>query len=143
MNDDITTLNPPDVVKAYRKQPRPRIRATPVVADGVRFDSQVEHRRYLHLLTLQAGEHINGLQCHPKYKLQDAFRSAGGNHRAITYTPDFQYTDRLGRLVVEDVKGRAPDNGFHVKRKLWQQRNPHALFMVVREVKGTWEETSY
>jgi len=79
------------------------------VADGIKFHSKAEMKRYLHLKYLvQTGE-INSLKCQaPKFKWGVKYYSDGKVMvgRAMSYTADFTYvvTD-TGETVIEDVKG--------------------------------------
>jgi hypothetical protein len=97
------------------------------VAEGgavLRFDSQKEARRYDELcLLLEAGE-IRDLRLQAQFTLQEAYTTAQGVRvRAIRYVADFTYTDRSGKLTVEDVKSTATRTKTYVmKKKLMQER---------------------
>lgn len=74
-------------------------------ADGQRFPSKAEARRYAELKILAAQGLIADLVLHPKWRFiinDRLLRTTSG--RALIYTADFAY-QRDGALVVEDVKG--------------------------------------
>lgn len=85
-----------------RRRRRSKYGATPVIYDGVRFDSKAEGARYLQLkLELQAGT-IRDLTIHVPYALHAGATKLG------TYEADFVYDRRVGDTwtrIVEDVKG--------------------------------------
>ena len=64
---------------------------------GRGFDSIAERRRGEELHMLQLAGEITDLQYQVKFKLCDKPK--------ITYTADFQYIDRDGKVLTEDVKG--------------------------------------
>lgn len=121
----------------YRKSNK--YNATKTVVDGIEFSSRKESKRYKELkIMLEAGE-ISDLQMQVPYELIPAIKEPdtigvrGGRkpgktiERALTYICDFQYRDKDGNLVVEDVKGcRKSDMAayriFAIKRKfmLWK-----------------------
>ena len=103
--DEPLTLNLGGSEQTAPQPRRNKFNAKPVSADGPKFDSQAEYRRWLDLSMLQADGEIIGLKMQPKFELQPAFTSANGQrYRAITYTADFEYM-RGGVRVIEDVKG--------------------------------------
>jgi len=107
--------------------------ARPVEADGYRFDSQAEYRRYCELKLLQSAGEIQGLQVHPKFPLLPADVVQDGTRlRAIVYEGDFSYRETAyGKLVCEDVKGvRTPV--FILKANLFRRTWPE---WELREVK--------
>lgn len=107
--------------------------ARKVALDGYTFDSQAEARRYLELKTLAAQGHIQALAVHPRFVLQEPFRTRKGERiRAIHYKADFEYVEH-GVRVVEDVKGgRATQTAaFRLKRKLFMKRYPGVDFRIV------------
>ena len=100
--------------------------------DGERFDSVKEYKRCLHLRTLQRAGIISELDRQVKFELipsqwepverygRHGQRLKDGKkcvETAVTYVADFVYKDRVGNLVVEDVKGvRTAD--YVIKRKM-------------------------
>jgi hypothetical protein len=85
--------------------------AKKTVVDGIKFDSQIEARRYLMLKAMQEADEIYGLELQPSFSLYVNGFYIG------KYTADFEYHDDSGR-VVEDVKGMAPDAAVSLRLKL-------------------------
>lgn len=77
------------------------------LANGITFDSQAEHRRWIELKLLVEAGVIKELERQPRYKLTCGGRPVRyPSGRQATYTADFRYLDiELGEQVVEDVKG--------------------------------------
>ena len=102
-----------------------------VIANGEKFDSKRELRRYYQLLALEGAKEITELQKQIKYELQEGFRNFQGKwHRPITYTADFVYRDKKynWNVVVEDAKGFKTDV-FKIKKKLLIKKYPHVIFL--------------
>lgn len=79
--------------------------------DGVTFDSAAEARRYSDLVLMVAAGVITDLELQPRYPLMV------NGQKVSTYVADFRYRDKVGRLVVEDVKGvKTP--AYRLKAKL-------------------------
>lgn len=102
----------------------------PVKADGHRFDSQAEYRRYCELLLLQKAGEITELRVHPKYEIHPAFKHDGKRYSAIRYEGDFEYTED-GKTVVEDVKG-VETAVFKLKQKMLLCRYPDIDFRIIK-----------
>lgn len=98
--------------------------------DGHVFDSRAEGRRYQELRILEAAGEISDLTLQPEFVLQEAFLYRGQRERAIKYRGDFQYLEN-GQVVVEDVKGYAPEV-FKLKAKLFRARYPHIELRIVK-----------
>ena len=81
--------------------------------DGKVFASQREARRYEELLLLVKLGEIHNLETQGRWAL---IPSQPGERR-IDYLADFQYTDRAGKLHVEDAKGMRTQV-YIIKRKL-------------------------
>ena len=82
---------------------------TPVVVDGVRFDSKREAARWQELGLLERAGKISQLERQVPYELARAVRLSGEKRLkpAIRYVADFRYFDREAyAYVVEDTKGR-------------------------------------
>ena len=104
---------------------------TPVVIDGLRFDSKRELARYRELVLLRDAGVISDLVIHPRYTVMDGYNRKDGTHvTAITYTGDFEYIEN-GQKVVEDVKG-VETQVFRIKRKLFERCYPGIDFRIVR-----------
>lgn len=102
------------------------------IIDGITFDSKGEANRYCELKLLQRAGEISDLTLQPKFTLQESFKKNGKTHRAITYTADFQYFDKLSRKwVIEDFKG-VETEVFRIKRKLFEKEYPQYELRIVR-----------
>lgn len=99
--------------------------ARPVTAEGHRFDSQAEYRRYLELQLLERAGTIAAVQVHPRYELLPK----AGDCRAVHYEADFAYTEQ-GRSIVEDVKG-VETPVFKIKLNLFRRRYPDLELRIV------------
>lgn len=87
-------------------------------ADGTRFDSRAEHRRWHHLLLLQRAGQIRDLQRQVVFELAPAVSIAGRRRPSLRYVADMQYVDNAtGKIVVEDVKGAVTPE-YRIKRHL-------------------------
>ncbi len=86
---------------------KPKYKNQPMEADGHKFASKKERNRYFELKLMRLSHDIHGLLLQPRYPIEIGgikVRFASG--RQLTYVADFEYWDvKLGRLVVEDVKG--------------------------------------
>lgn len=104
-----------------------------VEVNGIEFSSKKEARRYQELLVLLNAGEITDLRLQVPYELipaqkePDTIGPKGGVkpgktiERAVIYICDFQYHDKSGNLVVEDVKGYKIGGAyslFKVKKKL-------------------------
>lgn len=69
--------------------------------DGRMFDSKKEANRYIELKLLERAGEVEYLTLQPKYVFPIKYDSG----RNITYKADFLYSDRSGKMIVEDVKG--------------------------------------
>lgn len=97
-----------------------RINHQRVVANGIEFDSKVEHDRYLELLVMERAGVITELECHPVWELIPPQKVPGKRgFRGHRYTADFRYM-RDGKMVVEDVKSvrTREERDYIINRKL-------------------------
>lgn len=81
--------------------------AVKVEADGYKFDSKAEYRRYEELRMMVLAGEITDLIVHPEYGIYVTVFAVKWRHEAKCvgkYTADFSYY-RADELVVEDVKG--------------------------------------
>jgi len=106
--------------------------AQSIECDGIHFDSQKEYRRYQELLLLEKAGQITGIVVHPSFILLDSFTWRGQLIRAITYSPDFAYTEK-GVNVIEEVKGgkATRTQAFEIRRKLFLNRYPEYDYRIV------------
>lgn len=83
-----------------------KYRAIPQTVDDIRFPSKAEANRYIFLKSMQKNGEIFGLkrQVHFPFVIGEKLvRSKGG--RSLKYIADFSYSDKLGNMIFEDVKG--------------------------------------
>ncbi|ASS76853.1 hypothetical protein CIG75_19160 [Tumebacillus algifaecis] len=104
---------------------------------NITFDSKMESKYYLQLLTLQKAGKITDLRLQPKYLLQEKFRRDGKTVSAIHYVADFEYRNHNGLLIVVDVKG-AETVDFKIKKKLFLHKYPEHILKVVTEHNGSF-----
>jgi hypothetical protein len=88
-----------DELKA-RSKPR-KYRNEPTMADGIRFDSKKEARRYRMLKAAESAGVVSELRRQVRYQLH-----CPGGLTVSVYVADFVY-QRDGATVVEDVKSEA------------------------------------
>lgn len=81
--------------------------------DGRVFPSKRECARYEELLLLQRMGQIEQLECQVRYELIPKQKG----ERAVTYTADFRYLDKGGKVHVEDTKGFRTQQ-YVIRRKL-------------------------
>ncbi len=112
--------------KATRQRaPRRRNKygAEPVEIDGRRFDSKAEGRRYMLLKDMERKGEITDLECQVSYELLPAQCVDGKKIRPCFYRCDFQYTNKNGVLVTEDVKsGPTKTAEYKIKAKMFAYR---------------------
>ncbi len=112
---------------------RGKYNARPTEADGYRFASALESRRYQQLKLLLAAGEISGLTVHPRIELLPAGRDVCGERlRAVYYVGDFGYLDKDGKSWVEDTKGVETDV-FRLKVALLKRFQPYVRLRVVRK----------
>lgn len=100
-----------------------------ITVDGITFDSKKEAARYQELCLMQKAGEIRDLRHQVKFGLIPAQREVVWNEktkryqdgkvieREVSYVADFVYVNRLGYMVVEDVKG-VKTKDYIIKRKL-------------------------
>lgn len=82
----------------------------PITLDGIRFQSKREAYRWQELRLLQRAGEIKNLQRQVPFVICPACKMMSGKSQtARKYVADFVYTDKTGRLVVEDAKGVKTD----------------------------------
>lgn len=105
---------------------------------GLEFDSETEMKRFMALETLQRGGVISGLRKLDKkrkgdsYIVLEAFTYQGKRQRAISYTPDFAYTEN-GQQIVEEVKSTATAKArdYSLRKKLFMYTHSEIVFREV------------
>ena len=97
-----------------------------VVADGQRFDSRREHKRYQDLAILERAGAIQGLRRQVSFQLYGMngqplkIKSKGyPNGRVARYVADFCYDER-GVNVIEDSKGGVLTAEYKLKRAIME-----------------------
>ena len=107
-------------IKRMGEASKSRINHQRVVANGIEFDSKVDHDRYLELLVMERAGAISELECHPTWELIPTQKVPGKRAlRGHRYTADFKYM-RDGKLIVEDVKSvrSREERDYIINRKL-------------------------
>lgn len=107
--------------------------------EGIKFDSEAERSRYLHLLDMEQRGLIHDLGLQPSFSLIDKFRRNGKHYRAEFYIADFEYIED-GKRIIEDVKGMETAV-YKGKRKHFLWLNPDLIFREVRLKGRKWEVT--
>lgn len=99
--------------------------------DGIRFDSALEGKYYLHLKELQAKGEVTRFDMQPRFTLQEGFTdSFGFYHEPIKYVGDFlvyYQGDKPPKVI--DVKGMST-SVFTIKRKLYCKQFPLELVVL-------------
>lgn len=89
-------------------------------ADGLKFDSKKEYKRYVQLKTMQRCGLIKDLQHHKVYEIAPAvkFPSKKSTSQPRYYEADFVYIDtKTGMTIVEDVKSEATVTQLYLLKK--------------------------
>jgi hypothetical protein len=91
---------------------------------------------------------VSHIECHPSFTLIPSFeikssitKSGKSKKAAMRFTPDFKVTYSDGRVETVDVKGhkRAINEGFPIRKKLWEYLNKQELIVVIWDKKlGEW-----
>lgn len=96
---------------------KPKYHNSSVEANGIKFDSKKERRRYDELVVLLNAGVITDLKLQEEYTLIEAYTTPNGERvRRMKYTCDFSYI-RDGKKVVEDVKSTATRTQAYMMRK--------------------------
>jgi hypothetical protein len=91
--------------RKYRNQPQ--------VVDGLRFDSKKECDRWQHLKLLERIGEITGLERQRRFLLEV------NGQKICEYVSDFDYFDKRGDQVVEDVKSAGTKTAvYRLKKRL-------------------------
>ena len=112
------------------KQRNSKHNAKKTETDGIKFDSALEGKYYLHLKQLQEAGEVTRFDMQPSFVLQGGFTDAFGKyHEPIKYVGDFlvYYDDKPP--VVIDVKGMTT-SVFAIKRKLYCNLFPLKLVVL-------------
>lgn len=85
---------------------------------GIVFDSKAESIRYCELRMLEQVREISGLKLQPRF---DFFLPVNNKPKKMfSYYADFEYIDKEGNYVVEDVKSEitAKNSTYRLKKKI-------------------------
>ena len=88
------------------------------IIDNIKFDSKKEANRYCELKLLEKAKEISHLILQPEFLLLEGFRYKGKKIQSMKYIADFQYIEKDGTEVVEDVKGFKTKE-YNIKKKLF------------------------
>lgn len=107
-----------------------KFRNIPTVANGIRFASKAEAKRYHELLLLEKAGEIVGLELQKRYQL-----NASDGSKVAVYVADFDYIDkRTNTRVTEDVKSPATVKltSFRIKRGLFRAQFGRDITVVMK-----------
>ena len=99
---------------------RLKYRNIPIIANGIKFDSKAEHKRFTELELLQKAGKIFNLEMQKDFELQPSFQdNQGEKRRSIKYIADFVYKENEA-IIVEDLKSKitAEDSTYILKKKM-------------------------
>lgn len=118
---DVQSLTERRMRMSFRRM-TPRVKgnkyqAQKTIVDGITFDSKKEAHRYKELKLLERAGEISSLQLQTPYELQPSFKHNGKTIRAIKYVADFTYTDKAGKIHIEDTKG-VKTKEYLIKKKM-------------------------
>lgn len=126
----------------FRRKKGVKYNNTKIEIEGIKFDSKIEGKFYLHLKELEAKKEIKDLKLQPCFVLQDNFETENQFEmskkdftcmsvvmsnktkkvnliRKLEYVSDFQYFDvRLNKTIVADTKGFQTAD-YKIKKKLF------------------------
>lgn len=98
--------------------------ARKTIADGIKFDSRKEAKRYVELKEMERKGLIKGLQLQVPFELVPSFTiiidGKKKKRRNMKYIADFVYYEN-NEKVVEDVKGRKTDV-YKLKKKIFEYK---------------------
>ena len=104
------------------------------VADGIKFDSKLEAKRYGQLKLMERAGVIRDLELQPEYELIPSFRKNGKTWRRTVYKADFRYIlCEDDKIIIEDVKGSTAviTDVFRLKQKLFEYKYPELTIKIV------------
>nr|DAH32133.1 MAG TPA: Endonuclease [Caudoviricetes sp.] len=107
---------------------------TKTVADGIKFDSRLEAKRYGQLKMMERAGVIRDLELQPEYELIPSFMKNSKTWRRTVYKADFRYILAEGdRIIIEDVKGSTAviTDVFRLKQKLFEYKYPEYTISIV------------
>ena len=121
-----------------KKDTKNKFGAAKCQINGHVFDSIMEARFYVYLLSKKKSKKIQKLELQPKFVLQEKFEKDGKKIRPITYWADFLVAYDDNNQVVYDVKGRETPV-FKLKKKMFNHKYRDLTLSCVRyTVKKGW-----
>ena len=118
-----------EVTYLYRKYHNKK-----TVADGIKFDSKLEAKRYAQLKIMERAGVIRDLELQPEYELIPSFKKDGKTWRKTVYKADFRYIlAEDDKTIIEDVKGSTAviTDVFRLKQKLFEYKYPELSIKIV------------
>lgn len=110
------------IISAAPKRSKYNARKTEI--DGIKFDSQLEARRYAELKIMERRGEIYDLKLQPEFELIPSFCKNGKTHRRTVYRADFSYFEvATDKKIIEDTKGFQTDV-YRLKKKLFEYIYP-------------------
>ena len=133
-NKNVKTFHLPELSED-KKARNGKYNSYKVSINDITFDSIMESRFYLLLLSMQADKEVTAFKNQVTFELQPKFKDkyTGKNVRAITYIADFVVTMSDGRVIAVDVKGKETDV-FKIKRKIFMYKYPDIELVCMRFV---------
>ena len=107
--------------------------------NGYTFDSDIEYKFYVYLLSQQDEGLVKDIKVQPKFLLQEAYKKYDKNIRKIEYIADFEVEYTNEETIIYDVKGMVmPD--FKLKRKISDYKYPDKILRCVNwsRLDGGW-----
>ena len=107
-----------------------KYRNSKVAADGMRFDSKLEAKRYMELRLLEKAGKIRDLEIHPSFVIIPAFTKHGKKYRETRYIADFAYINTAtGNYTIEDTKSPITTENavYKLKKKLFEMKYPWTI----------------
>ena len=116
MTEHLTAAQFREINKAEKHGRIPRASKARRTVGGIVFDSMAEAKRYVLLQDMEKAGQISHLTLQPKYQLLVEGSLIGH------YIADFEYLNKTGQLIVEDVKST-----FTRKDPLYRRNRKHML----------------
>jgi hypothetical protein len=116
VTEHLTAAQFREITKAEKHGRIPRSSKAKRTVGGIVFDSMAEAKRYVLLCDMQRAGQISHLTLQPKYQLLVDGSLIGH------YIADFEYLNKTGQLIVEDVKSI-----FTRKDPLYRRNRKHMM----------------
>ena len=114
-------------------QKRGKFGSLKATVNDIVFDSVMEARYYVYLLTQVAAKRIKEFERQVTFELIPKLvdKVTGKKMQATKYIADFVITDNKGNKTVVDVKGKETEV-FRIKEKLFRYRYPDVNFLCIQ-----------